>query len=349
MRSAVALSVAQSPLTFQPVLPANIPPGLTFAGAKVTGAEGQRTLDLIWHTPATNATLTVHETSAARGWPGFTSAPERADLAWQVGEQAWVPLRHSDAPGSLAVGEQRPTLALSVEADRADNAARDALRLLSLSLDAPWTRVRVHALDLTGMAIHTQALIRDGAGGVLWTLEAYVDPASDSQHMEVRGPDGSLRYVDISQGASAGVRYAAATRAYARGTRQTLSGDAMPGPATLSLLSSAADLANRGELWLAPIAINTGSPNSKDMLLTTAPVRTHVYVLSGDPQALIIEPGVRWNPGGPASAPWLDAPGSCATYTLVELVPLAAVPAGDFVVSPPGGYAPGAVPATVSC
>jgi anti-sigma factor RsiW len=357
-KAKVDAAVAASPirLAFTPVLPSYLPPNVAQVSAAIGATQGAVSLaylDVTWTLTGTGPVQTLHLREAPKlgqliGYNVQRGAP---DLRWQVGAYPWISAVVVDSPDDPAIEEDRDVLVLALNGHlRANASLRDAksvLRLVSLSLDQPYQPLQVIPAQVADRVLHYTAQLQPPSGGA-YTKEVYVYPAQHEQRVELRRADGSGYYTDIAQG-DQGIRLDPSGKTYAQLALAQMGGsaDLSRDPAT-QYFFGADSLVRDGVLW------NTGlDPNNAsqyDLLLVDAPNITHVYVDTQTKQVVrVVIEGGDTHPGGPSANSFLVANGGCTRYTLIEYLPSSAASGVTFTTTPPGDYASGGVPQTISC
>jgi hypothetical protein len=369
-QSQVAAVERTYPLPFSPVLPAYAPDGVSGVNVSLGYADDKTTiiyLDIGW-TVTSNQYLRevlIRETRSGYDYYGYTTDASDNAMGWRLNDHVWEPLRNESQiteanPGnSVAAGEHRDTLSITVEAIGTSPLAnvdslKTTLRQVTLSMDGLNKPIPLSSHPPTGLVLHyvAQSRITNGATPP-WSAEVYVNPATDAQSVAVSA-NGTLRYVDVSQGAR-GYRWDVRANTYSIGPRSAFSGDMTPTATgsgnVLQIFNDAGVLLQNGLLWYSGQNVKVLGVNAYDYLLVSAPNKTHVYIDQTTSQVveLKVESNVTWNI--PSSTDRVFGNDGCSYFTLIEYRQPEDIPARTFSLTPPPSshQDQGHVPATVKC
>ncbi len=349
-------------LAFTPVTPSFLPPGARFASAAVSPASaavGQRYLDVVWSLNAPLTTLHVRQSPLAlAARTDYTTGTPNAALAWQAGASPWRAGQYLPQPDRMAVGQDRKTFSISLDvgiqpvaggarAEQARQAAVAVLRLVSLSLDAPYLFVQVTAPETSTSILHYIAHGASTAGPATW--EAYVDAAHSRERLSVTGARGRPLYTDIIAGDTA-LRLSPADDTYRQMTTEAAGGLAALPTDVVTFFDGANSLLADGELWNLGLQ-KLGTRQVYALALVGAPHPTTVYV-DAKTQRIVaarVDEAASARPGGASASSRLSPAGGCPSYSLIEYLDPAQAPAGIFDTPRLASYRPGAAIATVSC
>lgn len=354
---AVAKYAAQ--LAFTPALPTYLPPYAQAPTVTVGPANvgiSSHVLDVVWKWAcATCQVSEVHlrETAvplAARNDWGLP--PPEPGLSWQVpGAAPWRPGTLQDAAdlGRWAVGQDRAgySITLDVAGTAPDNGQpsdveRNALRLISLSLDLPYTALTVAPPNFAATAVRLTA--RSLTGGVTW--DGLVAPGN-LEKLTVTGPAG--QYTDVSNGTTA-LRLDPSARTYATLPVAAASDLSFSAESQQFFLDANTAL-SYGELWPLPGTVTFGGVAAQRLFLVGAPYPTYVYVET--PSLRVLGASVEYDspmrPGGDGASSQLTPAGGCPSYVRVAFQSWSASQSGEFSTTPPQGYTPGSVPPSMAC
>jgi hypothetical protein len=342
-------------LPFKPVLPAYTPNGASDVHVSV-GPDSANViyLDILW-TVTSSASLQqilIREAKSGYDFYGYSLDTSGDAVSWKLTSgRAWQPLKR-DGQGqvsatvadntSVAAGERRDTLSITVEAVGTSASAnveslRQTLRQVTLSMDSPNKVILLAARPPTGLVLHYTAQSQVTGGETpAWSVEVYIDPATDAQHVEVSA-NGKPRYVDVSRG-SQGYRLDAQTNTYATGPRSQFSGDmSLDGKTNGNVLQIFRDpytQVQSGLLWYSGTA-KVGETNVYDYILVSAPNKTHVYINAETKQVvkLEVETNVLWS--SPPQTDQVFGKDGCSYFTFIEYVQPETVAAEKFSPAPP--------------
>lgn len=349
-------------LAFVPVTPSFLPPGARFSSAAVgpgTAAIGQRSLDVVWLLNAPLTTLHVRQSPLAlAARTDYTMGTPNAALAWQAGASPWRAGQYLPQPDHMAVGQDRKTFSISLDigiqpvaggarAEQARQAAVAVLRLVSLSLDAPYQFVQVTAPETSASVLHYIAHSASTAGPAMW--DAYVDAAHSRERLSVTSAHGQPLYTDFITGDTA-LRLSPADKTYQRMTTEAAGGLAALPTDVVTFFDGANSLLADGELWNLGLQ-KLGARQVYTLALVGAPHPTTVYV-DAKTQRIVaarVDETSSAQPGGPTASSRLSPAGGCPSYSLIEYLDPAQAPAGIFDTPVLASYHPGAAIATVSC
>lgn len=356
---ALALSAQ---LAFTPVTPTFLPPGARFASAAVgpgSAAVGQRHLDVVWSLNAPLTTLHVRQSPLAlAARTDYAAGAPNAALSWQAGAYPWRAGQYLPQPERMAVGQDRNTFSISldvgiqpvaggVRAEQARQAAEAVLRLVSLSLDAPYLFVQVTAPETGTSILHYIAHGASTAGPATW--DAYVDSAHSRERLSVTGARGQPLYTDIIVGDTA-LRLSPADATYRRMTTEAAGGLAGLPSDVVAFFDGANGLLADGALWNLGIQ-KLGARQVYALALVGAPHPTTVYA-DAKTQRIIaasVDVASSARPGGPSASSRLSPTSGCPSYTLIEYLDPSQAPAGIFDTTIQASYHPGSAIAPVSC
>lgn len=359
-------SAQRSALGFTPVVPTYLPPGAAVRSVSV-GAEpadpALHYLDMTWTLAFPLTALHVRESLLPLDKRGDFIAGGYSDpaLTWSLGSYQWTPGLVQGAAARCAVGETRPGLSISVDVasqgnggacDTTNFAEVNVLRLASLSLDAPYAPLTVHAPDSAHTVLHFRAY-KTVPSGYSW--DVYVDPTHQRTSITVSDPSGAKLYTDLIAHDGSLTRIDLKAKRY-----QTLCGcQADHEPAQLAagvvtFFATANTLLGSGELWnmgLTDVPKEmAGIARAYKLVLVGAPFPTAIYVDASTRQILGAQVDYQSvaHPGGAVASSRLTPAGVCPSYGVIQYQVPSAVPASTF--TSPAGYTQGAVTVTpVTC
>jgi anti-sigma factor RsiW len=339
-RAAVNAIAAQ--LAFKPILPTYLPDGAILAdvtlGPQRDSEVADHYLDIYWSVTGSVHMIHLHEAPVKVGLVGYTDLATPNQVAWQIGNAPWTPIRVDAAPKNMAIGQHRAGVSIALDASVAPNSSQAAagqtmLRLISLSMDSRYLAMpaapdagtaRILPLSIEEMVAHYSAVALNGNGAVAWRTEVYVapclstaDPCQVSKSYAL-GANGATLYTDIASGQ----RLLHLDKAQQTFTwlpwlpadqGASLNNTAMP-----KLFYMANTYLSTGILWY----LNETSYKGQrvfDLLWTNAPTRTHVYVSKESHQvvAMVVDKGAKIQTGGPIAG---TGSLSCIRYTMIEYV-----------------------------
>ncbi|HZC05880.1 MAG TPA: zf-HC2 domain-containing protein [Ktedonobacterales bacterium] len=363
-RSAVAALAGQ--LAFTPISPTYLPSGASAPRATTGPAEqtqaNSRYLDVMWtFSGGPVTTLRLREMPHGLGFDGYTagSSNAAAPLTWSLpNATGWQPLTSTTCARCLAVGETRPTLQIALDAQPRAAASADAvaawLRLVSLSLDAPYQPIHVSlAAPDSSLALRYLATVTDAQGHV-WTWDVSTFGASGiQQSARARGVGSDV--TEIVNGGSV-ARLDNATHTYESLAPPAPS--AQPPRIVTQPLNAAEEYVAAGEFWnlgVKSVTLPDGRTlNAYDLFWVNAAQPEHLYAdaSSGQMIALVVTPSDS-HPGGPNGVRTFISTTACqpyiVTYTFVEYVPQTTQMASLFSTQEPPGWRQGAVAPAFTC
>ena len=351
-------------LAFTPVTPSFLPPGARFFSTAVgpgkTVTAGQQYLDVVWSLNAPLTTLHVRQSPLAlAARTDYAVGAPNAVLAWQAGAYPWRAGQYLPQPNHMAVGQDRKTFSISLDigiqpvaggarAEQARQAAVAVLRLVSLSLDAPYQFVQVTAPETSASVLHYIAHSASTAGPAMW--DAYVDAAHSRERLSVTGAHGQPLYTDFITGDTA-LRLSPADKTYQRMTTEAAGGLAALPTDVVTFFDGANSLLADGELWNLGLQ-KLGARQVYALALVGAPHPTTVYV-DAKTQRIVaaqVNEAASAQPGGPSASSRLSPASGCPSYTLIEYLDPARAPANIFdTAAVLASYHPGGPIAAVSC
>jgi Putative zinc-finger len=363
-------------LPFRPVLPTYAPTGATSVEVSLGYASDNKTvisLDIVWHVTSSAFLRKVQIRESANGYeyPGYLRDTSDNAMSWQLLDKlSWQPLKNQHPEQitttsfypAVAAGQHRDdndnALYIAVEAtgtspSASRNSLVNTLRQVTLSMDREQKLIPLTSLQTAGLILHYRAQSQVTSGATpAWSIEVYVDPATDTQRVEV-GTNEVERYVDVSQGSQQGYRWDPQTRAYATGPRSQFSGNMNPTAThndnVLQIFSGPGTLLQNGYLWYSGTT-KIGSASAFDYILVSAPNRTDVYIDQRTNQVVKVQvdPKAPWNAPPAADTTQVFGQDSCSYFTLIEYLQPEDV-ADKFSLTPPKDSHQGNVPATVKC
>lgn len=366
----LAVSQYASELSFTAIAPTWLPSGARLTGAHVTTlAGGAKALDLLWTGGGSDATRTVHLREQPGAAPisasdGYGSRQSQATgLGWQVaGASVWRPMPRVEHAGWSGVTQSRGGVTLLLDAEPAPGAAPQdvvtVLRMLSLSLDAPYTTPSV-AIQPPASGSNVRSVARVvGAAGVVWTWD--VTLSADMQQRNATITEASNPQVSVSE-----ITTYAGRGILADNVSQVY--QIVPGPTTYSAPpSGVTEIANVtgsylavGQLWNLGVKL-TQLPDGTtrevyDLYRVDTALPEHVYAdaTTGAVVAIVVDANSPVSPGGPGSAQPYVSTAACppytVTYTALMFEPSASLPANEFDTTPQPGWTLGSVAAPFSC
>lgn len=354
-----AVSKYSAQLAFRPALPTYLPPyaqAPTVAVGPENAGIASHVLDVVWKwSCATCQVSEVHlrETAvplASRNDWGLP--PPEPGLSWQLpGANPWRPgtLQDTAELGRWAVGQDRTgySITLDVAGTSADpggpsDVERNALRLISLSMDLPYEALTVTPPNFATTEV--QFMARSLASGVSWS--GVVAPGG-LEKVAATGPGG--QYTDVSNGTTT-LRTDTASGTYATmpaGTAQDLTFSTE----TQQFFLDANTSLSYGELWPLPGTTTFGGVSARRLFLVGAPYATYVYVATPTPRLLgaSVDYSLPMRPGGAGASSQLTPASGCPSYAQVLFQPWSAGRSGEFSVTTPKGYVAGSTPRSVTC
>lgn len=356
-RSAVEKYANQ--VAFTPALPTYLPPGsqapIVTVGPANVGISS-RVLDVVWRwSCATCEVSEVHlrETPlplASRN--DWGQPPPEPSLSWQVpGATPWRPGTLQDAAdlSHWAVGQDRAGFSITLDVAGRGGATgaptdveRNVLRLISLSMDLPYTALTVTPPNFASTEVQFTA--QSSHNGVTWNV---LMAPGNLEKVTVTGP--AAQYTDVDNGTSV-LRLALNTRTYA-----TLPAAAAADPSmsaeTQQFFLDANTFLSYGELWPLPGAITFDGAAAQRLFLVGAPYPTYVYVETTSQRVLgaSVDYGSPLRPGGPGASSLLTPATGCLRYLQLAFHPWSASQSGGFQLTPPPNYTAGSVPRSMSC
>jgi hypothetical protein len=221
------------------------------------------------------------------------------------------------------------------------------LRLVSLSLDAPYLFVQVTAPETSQSILHYTYHGASNVGPATW--DAYVDAAHSRERLSVIGAHGQPLYTDIIAGDTA-LRLSPADKTYQQMTTEAAGGLAALPSDVVAFFDGANGLLADGELWnLGPQKL--GARQVYALALVGAPHPTTVYA-DAKTQRIVaaqVDEASSAQPGGASASSRLSPAGGCPSYTIIEYLDPAQAPAGIFDTPALASYHQGSAIAPVSC
>jgi hypothetical protein len=343
-------------LGFTEVVPSYLPSAPVYLGvhAQVTPSDpgsGAMTLDVTWAFSGPVQTVHLREGASATRWSGYFATPERSGLTWQVGTYQWTPLTVGNAIDRPAVGQDRGSMWLALDAtvssgDPKDPRAIALLRLISLSMDMPYQPDPQQIIAPPSSAVfHYSGQMAVGGNWPSYDVNGY-DAETQQASSITLSRGGAPYYTDVVSGQQ-GIRIDPAHRTYQAYPRAQLTPAALPHGVT-QVFFDATTLALNGDLWNAG-QTTYGGAKVYDYRWVYQPRVTHVYVDQQSKQviAVVVDPSAAEQPGGSGGSWWYAGESGCTSYSLIEALP--SVLSSTFSVTPPTGYTQGQVPATLTC
>lgn len=360
------VDAAARQLAFTPITPTYLPNGASAPTVRVGPDQVDaisRYLDVTWtFTSGPVRTLHLRELPAGLSFYGYTIvSADTAALAWSLPQASgWRQLKLTGCSTCLAVGEAHAKVQLALDAQPTRNASATEvaawLRLVSLSLDAPYQPLTI---SLNGpdssLALQYRALVRTPAGAEYTWQASVVGALGTEESFTAIG--AGVNVTEIVNAGSGGARLDNITHTY-----QPLSPplpSVMPPQRVTQPLFAPGGFVTYGELW------NLGAkqvtlPSGRvlpvyDFYWVDAAQPEHLYVsqVTGRAVALIIDTTASAHPGGVHGAQSYVSTSACAantvTYTSIEYVPQATLPANAFDTSQPPNWSQGIVIPPFSC
>lgn len=333
----------QTQLAFKPILPTYLPDGATLyaiaIGPQRDSEISEHYLDIYWNINGPGGavnTIHLHEASSKLGLAGYSIASITSQVAWQIGNAPWQQILVNATPKNLAVAQLRAGVAIALDVSTPSTgpqaaAGQTMLRLMSLSMDSRYvvmptapdeTTARILPIPYQDMVAHYTVVALNGNGAIAWREDAYVAPcASTADPCQVReayslGANGALLYTDISSGQRL-LHLDDAQQTY---TWQPVfpadQGANLNGTALPTLFYNANTYLTTGILWYLN-ETNYSGQRVYDLLWTSAPTRTHVYVSTATHQvvAMAVDKNAKIQTGGPIAG---TGSLSCTRYTMIE-------------------------------
>lgn len=348
-------------LSFTPVTPTYLPPQTRLIGATTTTlADGARALDITWRL-GDGLALHLREQPSSAPADGYAvRAAQMGGLAWQVDmSPPWRPMAFVERTGWVGVEQTHGAVRLLLDAQVAPSSATpdiaNALRLTSLSLDAPYLTPGVPITPpAAGASLRSLATV-SGVGAQVWIWDVTLSADSLHRSATITSRSGGVDVTEITY-AGAGVRLDQTSRHF----------EIIPGPTPYSApptgVTEIAYAANTylqsGKLWNLGVKNVTlqGGATARvyDLYHVDTARPEHVYAdaTTGSVVAIFVDTASSMAPGGAHSARPYVSTATCPPYT-VTYTWLIYEPAGQqaaiFDTSPPKGWQPGAVPEPFAC
>lgn len=361
-----AMNALANQLAFTPVSPTYLPAGASNPRTSIGPAEqvetSSRYLDVTWTFPSGPVTsLHLRELPHGLGFDGYAplSAQTAAPMSWSLPSRAgWGPLAAAACATCLAVGETRPTMQLTLDAHPRAGASADAvttwLRLVSLSLDAPYQPLSVTlAAPDSALILHYLATVTDTQGHA-WSWDVSIVGANGLQQ-SARAQGNGADVTEIIDGGN-GARLDNATHTYEPLNPPLPS--AQPPRIVTQPLNATEEYIAAGELWnlgVGPVTLPDGRTlNAYDLYWVNAAQPEHIYAdaSSGQAVALVVAPSTA-QPGGPNGVATFISLTACqpytVTYTFIEYIPQTAQTAALFNTQEPAGWRQGVVTPAFTC
>lgn len=342
-QTTAAVKAIQAQLAFKPVLPTYLPDGATLyavaIGPQRDSEISEHYLDISWNVNGAGGavnTIHLHEAPSKLGLAGYSVPSVTPQVAWQIGNAPWQQIHVDATPKNMAVAQLRAGVAIALDVSTPSTgpqaaAGKTMLRLMSLSMDSRYVvmptapdenSTRIVSVPYKDMVAHYWVVALNGNGQVAWREDVYVAPCvSTADPCQVReqyslGANGPVLYTDISSGQ----RLLHLDQAQQTYTWQPI----IPGAQSANLNSTALpNLFYLGNTYLTTgifwylNEINYNGQRVFDLLWTSAPTRTHVYVSTTTHQviAMQVEKNAKLQDGGPIAG---TGSLSCTRYTMIE-------------------------------
>ena len=364
----VAVNAVASQLSFKPVIPAYLPNGVAGTVEVSVGPSEQveansRYLDIRWTFSSGPAqSLHLRELPAGLGFYGYQPARGgSAALMWTLPQMTpWQGLTPTACATCLAVGQTGDGVQLALDAQPRGSASSAALavwlRLVSLSLDAPYTLPSVTlAAPASSLALRYQAVVSDGqAQWWDWNVTV-IGAAGSQQYSRATGKNGADVTEIINSGLAA--RFDNAAQVY-EPLALPLPSALPPRNVTQPLYDAGAFLLT-GELWnLGAHAVTLPDGrrlNAYDLYRVNAAQPEHIYAdaTTGQVIALVVDTKSSAHPGGLQGAQTFVSTTAClpytVTYTSIEYAPQADLSPTLFDTQQPAGWSQGTVAPAFTC
>jgi anti-sigma factor RsiW len=350
------VSALEPALGFRPPLPSYLPSGARLGSvlpSTVTGAGGSRTyVDITW-TFRDGAVCQLHlrETPESLGWVGYAPTQAASITPWQLpGKPEWQPLNLLTNAQQPAMGQDRSAFRIAADVapcDPTDTSDTDiaALRLVSLSIDAPYWPLSLNSAQLGNRVLHFVQVVTTATGALLFRRDVYSAPDASQQRIETSGPAGQPLTSTFIHGTQATQIDYADSRLFVGAASDV--GGAVPLPNSRAMLAFTQPntLASQAELW--NLGVTTfHQARVYAFALVTSPVPATVYVdaATQQPVAASVASSTALQPASADQNSWFPAL-PCGTYMLIEYVSDSA----GFFSAPSSTYPRGAPASALAC
>lgn len=331
----------QKQLSFTPVLPSYLPDGATLYDVTIGPRDteiSEHILDIYWTVPGSVHMIHLHEAPGKMGLIGYSNVLAPSPMAWQIGNAPWRQVQIDAAPKNMAVSQRRAGVAIALDVGIQATSPQGAtgqtmLRLISLSMDSPYavlptapdeSSARIVPLQVQNMVAHYSAVVLNSNGAIAWREEVYAAPcASTADLCQVStsyalGSNGAVLFTDIASGQRL-LHLDQAQKTFSwlpllpSDQGATLNTTPLP-----KLFYLANTYLSTGILWYMGETTYKGQ-RVYNLLWTSAPTQTHVYVSTASHQvvAMQVDSRAKIQTGGPIAG---TGAFSCIRYTMLEYI-----------------------------
>lgn len=354
-----AVAAIQAQLAFKAVLPSYLPDGATLDNVSIGPRDtelAEHVLDIYWNISGSGQTIHLHEAPSRIGLPEYSSLSSTAQVAWQVSATPWRSVRTDTAPKNMAIAQRRAAVSIALDistqvASPQGASGQTMLRLISLSMDSPYlvlptapdeTSARIVPLQIADLVAHFTAVALNSNGAVAWREETYAAPCSSTADpcqvntSYALGANGAILSSDIASGQRL-LHLDQAQKTYSwLPLLPTAQGANLTNTALPKLFYLANTYLSTGILWYMG-ETNFRGQRVFNLLWTSAPNQTHVYVSTSTHQviAVSVDSRAKLLSGGPIAG---TGPLSCLRYTMVEYIAPTSTTDALFAQTIPTGY-----------